>query len=137
METIENLTLKIRLAILWLFMAVAMYRCTGFWDVGFIEQFLSRFAAVTEFERAVRLFVIALWWLIPLTMAFLSVTLKDTANRWSNLILGIVFTGLNIYHLIQHLAMGPSAHAILIVGSTIVVTALIAWYAWKWPKPKA
>jgi hypothetical protein len=28
----------------------------------------------------------------------------------------------------------PSVEQILIVGSAVVVTALITWYAWRWPK---
>jgi hypothetical protein len=66
-------------------------------------------------------------------MAFLSVTLKDLVNRRVNLIVGTIFTILNIFHLIEHLAQ-PSAHQLLIIGSTVVVTALVFWYAWKWPK---
>jgi hypothetical protein len=31
----------------------------------------------------------------------------------------------------------PTAHHILLVGSSAVATALIAWYAWKWPKQEA
>jgi len=34
----------------------------------------------------------ALFWWIPLVMAVLSVTLKDLANRWANMILSIVPT---------------------------------------------
>ena len=33
-----------------------------------------------------------MFWLVPLIMAVLSVTLKDTANRRTNLVLGIIFT---------------------------------------------
>ena len=79
---------------------------------------------------------LALFWWIPLAMAFLSLTLKDSANRWTNFVLGIIFTILNIFHLTEHLAQ-PSVHQLLIVCSTIVITALIAWYAWKWPKQEA
>jgi hypothetical protein len=39
-------------------------------------------------------------WLIPLVMAFLSVTLKDLANRRVNLVIGGIFTLLSIIHLI-------------------------------------
>jgi len=79
------------------------------------------------------LLFMALFWWVPLVMAVLSLTLKDSANRWVNFVLGIVFTILNIVHLTEHLAE-PSAHLILLIGSTVVVTGLIAWFAWKWPK---
>ena len=87
----------------------------------------------------------ALFSLIPLWLAFLAMTLKGSCNRWVNLVLGIVFTVMNIFHFFScgvPLGEGspmaePTAHHILLVGSTVVFTALIAWYAWKWPKQEA
>ena len=128
----ERLTWKIRISVLWLFMAVAMsaHSIVFFMEPGATEE-------IQEMQiGAGMLFFSALFWLVPLIMAFLSVTLKDSANRWANVILGIVFTLLNIFHLVEHLAQ-PSVHQILIIGSTVVVTALIAWYAWKWPIQEA
>jgi FtsH-binding integral membrane protein len=75
-------------------------------------------------------------WLIPLTMAFLSVTLGDSANRDLNMVLGGLFTLWGIIHVaicpIVHVSDKPSAHQLLICISTIVVTALIFWLAWNW-----
>ena len=128
----ENLTLlKIKLSVLWIINAVAMYRCTFFLDPGVIEKTIAGEYAFLQTPES--LLVITLMWLIPLFMAFLSLTLKDSINRWTNIIMGIVFTVLNILHLIMHFTeFEPTVHQVLIVGSTVVVTALIAWYAWKW-----
>jgi len=123
---------KIRISVLWVFMAVAMsaHGVLAFMEPGAVEQ-------IGEMQMgAGMLLFMALFWWVPLVMAVLSVTLKDLANRWTNMILGIVFTALNIFHLIEHLAQ-PSAHQILIIGSTVVVTALIFWHALKWPKQEA
>jgi hypothetical protein len=123
---------KIRISVLWIFMAVAMsaHGVLAFMEPGAMEQ-------IGEMQMGVgMLLFMALFWWVPLVMAVLSVTLKDLANRWTNMILGIVFTALNIFHLIEHLAQ-PSAHQILIIGSTVVVTALIFWHALKWPKQEA
>ena len=123
---------KIRISVLWIFMAVAMsaHGVLAFMEPGAMEQ-------IGEMQMGVGMFLfMALFWWVPLVMAVLSVTLKDLANRWTNMILGIVFTALNIFHLIEHLAQ-PSAHQILIIGSTVVVTALIFWHALKWPKQEA
>ena len=79
------------------------------------------------------LIFMVLFWLIPLWMAFVSITVKGSSNRWVNFVLGIIFTVFNIVHLVEHLSP-PSAVQILIIGSTVVATALIALYAWKWPK---
>jgi len=125
----ERLTWKIRISVLWLFMAVAMaaHNALSFMERDVVEQ-------MWEKQMGVGMLVFtALFWLVPLIMAALSLTLKDSANRWANIVLGIVFTLLNIGHLIEHLTP-PVIHQILILASTVVVTALIAWYAWKWPK---
>lgn len=115
-------------------MAVAMsaHAVLSFMEPGAIEK-------ITSGELAVgsgMLFFMSLFWWVPLVMAFLSVTLRDLADRWANIILGIVFTALNVFHLIEHFLAEPSVHQILIIGSTVVVTALIFFYALRWPKQK-
>jgi len=125
----ERLTWKIRISVLWLFMAVAMaaHNALSFMERDVVEQMWEK-----QMGGGMLVFM-SLFWLVPLIMAALSLTLKDSANRWANIVLGIVFTLLNIGHLVEHLTP-PVVHQILILASTVVVTALIAWYAWKWPK---
>jgi len=132
-------TLKIRIAVLWIFMAVAMsaHMELSVLEPGVIEQIMS---GKTQIGEGMFLFM-TLFWLIPLIMAFLSVTLKDLTNRRANITMGVVATALNFFHLLYELMVQPSIHMIqpslhqlLIDGSTVVVTALIVWYAWKWPK---
>src|SRR4030065_2704358 len=119
----ENLTLlKITLSVLWIIMGVATYRCS-FYYANSVEKLVVDNAAIDTPEGWL---IVALWWLIPFFMAFLSLTLKDSINRWTNIIMGIVFTVLNILHLIMHFTeFEPTVHQVLIVGSTVVVTALI------------
>ena len=129
----ESLNLKIRIAVLWIFMAVAMsaHGVLSVFEPGVIEQITSG-----EMQIGAGMFVfMSLFWLVPLIMAFFSVTLKDVANRWANIILGIAFTVLNVFHLTEHLAH-PSVHQSLVICSTVVVAFLIFWYALKWPKQK-
>jgi len=126
----EILTWKIRISVLWIFMAVAMsaHNVLYFMEPGAIAEIEEM-----QLGAGMLLFMAIFWW-VPLVMAVLSLTLKDSANRWANFVLGIVFTILNIVHLITEQLAQPSAHHILIIGSTIVVTGLIAWLAWRWPK---
>ena len=128
----EILRWKIRISVLWLFMAVAMsaHNALFFMEPGAIDKIGDM-----AMGPGMLLFMALFWW-VPLVMAFLSVTLKDSANRWTNVVLGIVFTILNIGHLIEHIAK-PSPAQLLLIASTVVVTALIAWYAWRWPKQEA
>ena len=121
--------LKMRISVLWIWMAVAMsaHSILSFLEPGGLEYIVEM-----EMGSGMLLFS-ALFWVIPLIMAFLTVTLNDSADRWSNMIMGGLFTVMNIFHLVEHLAQ-PSAQQILIIGSTVVATALIFVYAWKWPE---
>ena len=64
---------------------------------------------------------------IPVVMIILSLTLKYPVNRWANIIVAIIFIGLNL----GTMAGFPSWYKfVLIVG--IGFNALTVWYAWKW-----
>jgi hypothetical protein len=47
-------------------------------------------------KRSIRLLILALFWLVHFTMALLSVTLRDSPNRWANIDFGLAWTGLHI-----------------------------------------
>jgi len=122
----ENLVLKIKLAVLWIFLAVAWLT----WFVTLLyDQIISGEVAETEVASIVLV--------VPLIMAFLSLTLKDLANRRANIIMGIFFTGLMVLALAGSLATFRPVNEILLEASKVVVSALITWYAYKWPKGEA
>jgi len=122
---------KIKISVLWLFYDVAFLvdMVLGFMEPGAIEQVMAGEIGGTEIgPELLLLFAIVL--LVPLVMAFLSLTLKDSVNRWANIILGLVFTGLMVIALVELLAQ-PAAYSILLTLSKVVAGALIVWYAWK------
>jgi len=65
---------------------------------------------------------------IPAVMVFLTLVLKPAAARWSNIILGVLYTLVNISNLIGE----TWAFYILIGVVELALTLLIAWKAWKW-----
>jgi hypothetical protein len=69
---------------------------------------------------------------IPSVMVFLSLALRPNPNRWANIILGTTYT-------IIILVTMPGAWAFYIFLGIVeaVLTALIVWYAWTWPKREA
>ena len=74
------------------------------------------------------LLIASILMMIPAVMVFLSLILKTRANRWTNIILGALYTLVNISNL-----MGESwAYYILFGIVEIVITLLIVRYAWKW-----
>ena len=69
---------------------------------------------------------------VPALMVFLSLTLKPSANRWTNIALGALFTLVNVTNLI-----GETWVFYLLFGALeIVLTLLIVRYAWTWPQPE-
>ena len=141
----ENLGWKIRIAVLWLIAAEAMsaHMIMVTIDPGPMMTMLEWGATI----NAVGWMFGAIYWLIPLWMAFVTIMAKGPSNRWSNFVLGIFGTILGIYHFfmcgvpLPFIPPGPlaapTAHHILLLATAVVATALITWYAWKWPKEAA
>jgi hypothetical protein len=73
-------------------------------------------------------FISAITMTIPVVMIILSLTLNYPVNRWANIIVGIVYTGYNLIGLPRY----PSAYDKFLIFVSIVFTALIVWFAWKW-----
>jgi hypothetical protein len=126
--------LKIKLAVLWLFYAVAflVVLTLGLAEPGALEQLMAGEIGGMKITPELML-LLAILILTPLIMAFLSLTLKGSAIRWANIIVGLFYTGLQLFALVGNLAQ-PSAWAILMEVAKVVAPALIVWYAWKWPK---
>jgi len=125
---------KIKISVLWLVgeLVAIVGNMLELYEPGVIEGLIAGELAGMQITPELML-VMAILFLIAPVMAFLSLTLKDSINRWANIIVGIVFTGLGLITTIEYLAKQSaySAYAILIEIVGIVVTALIVWYAWK------
>jgi hypothetical protein len=139
----EILTLKAKIAVLWIIMAVAYaaHMALSIFEPGVIKLITEGKMQIGE---GMFIFSVLFAWIIPLTLAVLSLVLKDAVNRRTNIILGIVVTVGNIFHLLSeqlaqpstHMAQ-PSVHQLLLNLSTVVVTAFVVWYAWKLPPRKS
>jgi hypothetical protein len=68
--------------------------------------------------------------MIPSLMIALSLTLKANANRWTNIIVGI----LQIAVLVGALIGETQIYYIFATIVEVVLLSLVVWYAWKWPK---
>ena len=71
--------------------------------------------------------------LIPALMVFLSLALKPVVGRWANIILGALYTAVNIGNLV-----GETWAFYLLFGVVeMALTLLIVGYAWKWRHAEA
>ena len=68
---------------------------------------------------------------IPSVMIFLSLALKPSLNRWVNIVLGVIYT------VIILITMWDWAFYIFFGVIEVILTTLIAWYAWNWPRQEA
>ena len=71
--------------------------------------------------------------MIPAVMVFLSLALKLKVNRWANIILGVLYTLVNISNLIGE----TWVYYIFFGVVEIVLTLLIVGFAWKWTNPES
>jgi hypothetical protein len=120
--------------VLWLIYGVAVLAeaILGYLELGVIEQVIAGEIEGTQITPEV-LLVFAIIFLIPLVLAFLSLTLKDSINRWLNIIAGIVLAVFGLMGPVEYLAKQSvySAYVILFGIVLVVASALIVWYAWK------
>ena len=126
--------LKIKLAVFWLFIAVAMLANTVLYLIvpGVIDEI--RTGEIVGMQAGAELILgmaIAYYWL-PLVMAVLSLTLKDKVNRWLNILLGSFYAAFILFELSMNVTTVAYPYAILMDVSVLAVAALIAWHAWKW-----
>jgi len=135
----ENLALKTRLAVLWLFIAVTMSANTTLYFIvpGVIDEIRAGQVVGMQAGSELLLMMAVTYFWAPLVMAVLSLTLKDKANRWANIILGIFYAGFILFELTMNITTVAYPYVILMDTSAIVVAALIAWYAYKSPKQEA
>ena len=130
----ENLALKTRLAVLWLFVAVTMAANTILYLIvpGVIDEIRAGEVVGMQAGPELLLMMAIVYFWLPLIMAVLSLTLKDKMNRWANIILGIFYTGFILFELAMNITTVTYSYVILMDISAIMVSALIAWYARKW-----
>ena len=119
---------KIKVSVLWL-----VWECVAL-VTPIMEQFIPGYLeeALKEVTPEL-LLILAIVMLIAPIMALLSLTLKDSINRWANIIVGIVFAGLGLFGASEYLVEQSAYLAFVIpIGiMEVVVAALIVWFAWK------
>ncbi len=98
-------------------------------EPGIIAQLMAGEAEGQKIGPELILFS-AILMLVPLVMAFLSMTLKGSMNRWVNIIAGSVFAALWFVGVVDAVLSAYWGGALMTL-SAVVASLLIVWYAWK------
>ncbi len=69
---------------------------------------------------------------IPGLMVVLSLVLQPNVSRWFNIILGVIYTVISIITM-----PGAWTYYIFLGVLEAVLTLMIVWYAWHWPRERA
>ncbi len=130
------LTWKLRITVLWIFVAACQSAVMALliFQPGVIRDMMAgQLWGANTHSAGVQLnFALSL--LIPMAMAYLTLVLRDTANRRTNTVLGAIWAVGGIAALIgQPGEMSAAVDFVVIVGT--LVALLIVWHARKWPRP--
>jgi len=133
----EFLQYKIRISILWISFAVCSSAAMIIWFIepGILNQIMTtRMMANGKLNQGT-IISFAFWWIIPLSMAYMTHVLNYSLTRWLNIILGLVCSILILFYFFSNLIAGWFEVAnCLILIFMFIITVLIAWHAWKSPK---
>jgi hypothetical protein len=126
-----NVSLKLKLAALWAsFMFLYIY--VDYFHLfmpGSIEDILAGKMFVIDITQVVLLAGLASV-TIPALMIFLSVALSAKVNRWTNIIVAVVYIPFTLFNLAGEAWM----HMVFGAVVEVVLLLLIIRYAWKWPR---
>jgi hypothetical protein len=124
-----KINVKMKLSALWVaLMLIYIYAdILSLFKAGAIEKMMEGFMGPFPVSQG-SLLSASILMMIPASMVFLSLTLKLAVNRWVNIIMGILYTFVNIGNL-----MGETWAFYISFGIVeILFTILIVGFAWQW-----
>jgi hypothetical protein len=132
---VSVLTWKLRITVLWIFLAVCQSAAMALliFQPAVISGLMAGELWRANTHSAGVQISFALDLFIPMALAYLTLVLKDAANRRTNAVLGALYVASRISALIgQPAGMSAAMDFVLVVVS--LVALLIVWHAWKWPR---
>jgi hypothetical protein len=133
-EEAPKISVKLKLSALWAALMLLYIYADHFslFRAGQIEEMISGRIGPFPVTQG-SLLVFSIMMMIPAVMVFLSLALKPTVSRWANIILGVLYTCVNISNLIGE----TWVYYVFFGVVELVLTSLIVWYAWKWRNPES
>ena len=130
--------IRVRLSVLWLFATLNYIYADVFFCVDVLGSKKGSIGVI-HFSPGAWL-GIAILMEIPMAMVLLSRVLKPRANRWANIVSGIIETAavlLTSFILPAFRHTGTSSYYLFFGAIEVACSSLIVWYAWRWPRETA
>ncbi len=133
---LENpkVNIRIKLASLWA-SATFCYLYGDYFELYTPDKVNSLITGNNIMDSPIKLLIASIILAIPSVMVAVSIFLKPKINRILNILFGILFTLMMIFIGIMSTNEWYLFYVFLAFLESII-TALIVWYAWKWPKEK-
>jgi hypothetical protein len=133
-KTDEMKDMKVRLQTLWIFVIFNYLYADvlGLHDPAVLREIITGQVGSLQISQGFLLGA-AILMETAIAMVLLSRILKYGANRWANMIVGVIHTAA----VLSSMFVGtPSLYYMFFGTIEIVCTSLIVWYAWKWINPE-
>ncbi|MBC8506638.1 MAG: hypothetical protein ISR58_12695 [Anaerolineales bacterium] len=126
-EKNNKLDIKVKLSTLWIVVMINVAMADIF---NFMMDLMSGNTTPGVQVPQIGMLIFAIIMEIPIVMILFSRVLKYSANRWANIIAGVITTAFII--------LGGSLNLVYLFFATveIVCIAFIIGYAWKWTNPE-
>jgi len=127
-----KINIKIKLAALWT-SVVFCYLYGDYFELYTPEKVDSLISGTNVLDSPSKLLIASITLAIPSVMVALSILLSPKVNRFLNVLFGIVFTLMMILIGVNSLTPWYGFYVFLALLESIM-TFLIVWFAWNWPK---
>ena len=128
----SKVNIKIKLAALWA-SALFCYLYGDYFQLYTPDKVNSLITGENNLDSPTKLLIASILMAIPSIMVGASIILKPKLNRILNIIFGTLFTLMMIIIGVYSTNEWYLFYVFLAFLESII-TALIVWYAWKWPK---
>jgi hypothetical protein len=129
-------SVKTKLAVFWIFVAVTNLAIVTLTYIapGVLDDILAGHVLGAQIGPDLLLLVAITYFWVPLVMAVSSITLKDSINRWVNIIASPLYSLFVLSELVSNILKTHYLYGAFLQVSIIFVLGLVVWHSWKWPK---
>ena len=127
-----NINIKIILAFLWSSVTF-LYIYGDYFELYVPKKIAGIIDGTSMLDSPIKLFLASLLLAIPAFMICLSILLKPLSNKWLNIVFGIFFTAIMLLIAVTSISEWRAFYVFYAILESIL-TALITWTAFNWPK---